>query len=57
MHANPCTGLQSVQLTSAQYVQAGKYAKWAISAMQYEDSKAAADNLRKALNLMTVGHE
>jgi hypothetical protein len=49
--------MQSVQLTTAQYVQAGKYAKWAISAMQYEDSKAAADNLRKALNLMTVGHE
>jgi len=50
-------GMQAVKLTTAQYVQAGKYAKWAISAMQYEDSKAAAENLRKALNLMTVGHE
>ncbi|GFS00553.1 vacuolar protein sorting-associated protein VTA1 homolog [Elysia marginata] len=44
-----------VQLTSQQYQKGIKYCKFASSAMQYEDSQTAIENLTKALNLLTTG--
>ena len=39
------------------YARAMKLCKYATSALQYEDTKTAVDNLSKALNLLTTGHE
>ncbi|XP_013421856.1 vacuolar protein sorting-associated protein VTA1 homolog [Lingula anatina] len=47
----------NVQLNSAQYQKAIKYCKFAGSALQYEDSATAIDNLQKALKLLTTGKE
>lgn len=44
-----------VQLTSMQYQKGIKYCKFASSAMQYEDSETAIENLTKALKLLTTG--
>ena len=44
-------------MTAKQYQQGMKLCKYAMSAMQYEDAQTAVDNLVKALNLMTKGHE
>jgi len=39
------------------FARAMKLCKFASSALQYEDSKTAIDNLTKALNLLTTGQE
>ncbi|XP_005095560.1 vacuolar protein sorting-associated protein VTA1 homolog [Aplysia californica] len=49
--ANPA----GVKLTAEQYQKGIKYCKYASSAMQYEDSATAIDNLTKALKLLTTG--
>jgi len=46
-----------VALKPEDYARAMKLCKFATSALQYEDSKTAVDNLTKALNLLTAGHE
>lgn len=46
-----------VQLSPQDYQRAMKLCKYASSALQYEDSKTAIDNLSKALNLLTTGAE
>ena len=46
-----------VQLTPADYQKAMKYCKYASSALQYEDSKTAIDNLTKALKLLSTGKD
>jgi len=46
-----------INLTSAQYQKGIKFCKYASSAMQYEDSQTAIDNLTKALKLLTTGSE
>ncbi|XP_046549119.1 vacuolar protein sorting-associated protein VTA1 homolog [Haliotis rubra] len=45
-----------VQLTTEHFQKALKLCKYASSALQYEDSKTAVDNLQKALQLLTTGH-
>ncbi|XP_067675017.1 vacuolar protein sorting-associated protein VTA1 homolog [Haliotis asinina] len=45
-----------VQLTTEHFQKAMKFCKYASSALQYEDSKTAIDNLQKALQLLTTGH-
>lgn len=47
----------SVALKPDDYARAMKLCKFATSALQYEDTKTAVDNLSKALNLLTTGHE
>jgi vacuolar protein sorting-associated protein VTA1 len=47
----------SVNLKSEDYSKAMKLCKFATSALQYEDAKTAIENLTKALNLLTTGHE
>lgn len=46
-----------VDLSAQQYQKAMKYCKYASSALQYEDSKTAIDNLTKALTLLTTGKD
>jgi len=46
-----------VALNPQQYQKAMKYCKYASSALQYEDSKTAIDNLTKALSLLTSGKD
>ena len=46
-----------VSLTAQHYQLALKYCKYASSAMQYEDSGTAIDNLQKSLRIMTTGKE
>lgn len=46
-----------VSLNPQQYQKCMKYCKYASSALQYEDSKTAIDNLTKALTLLTTGKE
>lgn len=46
-----------VALSPQQYQRAMKLCKYASSALQYEDSKTAIDNLTKALTLLTSGKE
>jgi len=41
-----------VSVSEKQYMEAAKYAKYAISAMQYEDHTSAVDNLHKALQIL-----
>lgn len=52
-----CVFSGAVQLSAKDYQRAMKLCKFAGSALQYEDSKSAIDNLSKALNLLTTGHE
>ena len=40
------------QPTMAEYTEARKYLKYAMSAIDFEDTKAVIDNVRKVLNLM-----
>lgn len=47
----------NVALKPEDYTKAMKLCKYASSALQYEDSKTAIENLNKALNLLTMGHE
>ena len=49
--------LGAVALGPAEYQKAMKYCKFASSALQYEDSNTAIDNLSKALKLLTTGHD
>jgi vacuolar protein sorting-associated protein VTA1 len=51
--ANP----YGVSLRPEDYQRAMKLCKYAGSALQYEDSKTAIDNLTRALNLLTSGKE
>lgn len=53
----PPVNSSGVSLTPQQYQKAMKYCKYASSALQYEDSKTAIDNLTKALTLLTSGKE
>ncbi|GAB1603110.1 vacuolar protein sorting-associated protein VTA1 homolog [Argonauta hians] len=46
-----------ITLTTQDYQKAMKLCKFASSALQYEDSKTAIDNLQKALTLLTTGQE
>ncbi|KAL3882430.1 hypothetical protein ACJMK2_028769 [Sinanodonta woodiana] len=46
-----------VTLTPAHYQKALKLCKYASSALQYEDSQTAIQNLSKALSLLTTGQE
>ncbi|KAK3583956.1 hypothetical protein CHS0354_033750 [Potamilus streckersoni] len=46
-----------VTLTPAHYQKALKLCKYASSALQYEDSQTAVENLSKALSLLTTGKE
>jgi vacuolar protein sorting-associated protein VTA1 len=46
-----------VSLDAQQYQKAMKYCKYASSALQYEDSSTAIDNLTKALKLLTTGKD
>ncbi|ESP03130.1 hypothetical protein LOTGIDRAFT_137913 [Lottia gigantea] len=46
-----------VNLSTSEYQRAMKLCKFASSALQYEDSKTAIDNLSKALKLLTTGSE
>ncbi|XP_042207210.1 vacuolar protein sorting-associated protein VTA1 homolog [Homarus americanus] len=54
--APPTTG-GSVTLSPDMIGKAQKYCKWAISALDYEDSKTAINNLQKALTLLTTGRD
>ena len=47
----------SVRLKPEDYSRAMKLCKFATSALQYEDTKTAVDNLTKALKLLTTGQE
>jgi len=47
----------SANLKTEDYTRAMKLCKFATSALQYEDAKTAIENLTKALNLLTTGHE
>ncbi|KAK6168787.1 hypothetical protein SNE40_019968 [Patella caerulea] len=53
----PSPNPAGVELNATQYQKAMKLCKYASSALQYEDSKTAIDNLRKALKLLTTGSE
>ncbi|WAR07039.1 VTA1-like protein [Mya arenaria] len=53
----PPKNANGVQLAAGQYQRAMKLCKYASSALQYEDSKTAIDNLTKALKLLTTGSE
>ena len=46
-----------VKLKAEDYAKAMKFCKFATSALQYEDAKTAIENLIKATNLLTTGHE
>jgi len=50
-------GGAAVALKPEDYARAMKLCKFATSALQYEDSKTAIDNLTKALSLLTTGQE
>nr|XP_045585522.1 vacuolar protein sorting-associated protein VTA1 homolog [Procambarus clarkii] len=45
----------AVTLSPDMIVKAQKYCKWAVSALDYEDSKTAINNLQKALTLLKTG--
>lgn len=49
--------LGGVDLSLDQMNKAQKFIKWAGSALNYDDVPTAVLNLRKALNLLTVGKE
>ncbi|KAL4232477.1 Vacuolar protein sorting-associated protein vta1 [Mactra antiquata] len=53
----PPANSAGAQLTPVQYQKAMKYCKYASSALQYEDSPTAIDNLTKALTLLTTGKD
>lgn len=44
-------------LNAEQMLKAGKYIKWAGSAINYDDVPTAIDNLQKALHLLTTGQD
>ena len=44
-------------MSAQDYQKAIKMCKYSISALQYEDSSTAIENLTKALKLLTTGHE
>lgn len=55
-HLPEATG-GSVPLTPDMVAKAQKYCKWAVSALDYDDSKTAINNLQKALTLLSTGHD
>ncbi|XP_069943124.1 vacuolar protein sorting-associated protein VTA1 homolog isoform X1 [Cherax quadricarinatus] len=52
--ASEATG-GTVMLSPDMIVKAQKYCRWAVSALDYEDSKTAINNLQKALTLLKTG--
>ncbi len=46
-----------VSLSAEDFSKAQKYAKYAVSALSYEDTPSAVENLQKALNILTTGRE
>lgn len=50
-------GGTAAQLTPDQLTKAQKYCKWAGSALNYEDTKTAIENLQKALRLLQTGQD
>jgi len=54
---SPDAPVGGAALKPEDYSRAMKLCKFATSALQYEDSKTAIENLTKALNLLTSGHE
>lgn len=55
-HSTPKTE-EGVILDVEQMSKAQKYVKWAGSALNYDDVPTAVQNLRKALHLLTTGHD
>ncbi|KAL9701098.1 hypothetical protein quinque_004539 [Culex quinquefasciatus] len=55
--AAPVATGAGVTLTPDQITKAQKYCKWAGSALNYEDTKTAIDNLQKALQLLQTGQD
>lgn len=53
----PVAAGAGVTLTPDQITKAQKYIKWAGSALNYEDTKTAIDNLQKALRLLQTGQD
>ncbi|OWF45848.1 vacuolar protein sorting-associated protein VTA1 homolog [Mizuhopecten yessoensis] len=53
----PPSNTAGVQLTADQYQKALKFCKYASSAIQYEDSTTAINNLTKALKLLSTGKD
>ncbi len=49
------TTTNNQQLNAAALVQGQKFAKYAVSALTYEDVPTAVDNLEKALRVLTTG--
>ncbi|KAG0712192.1 Vacuolar protein sorting-associated protein VTA1 [Chionoecetes opilio] len=47
----------SVPLTPDMVTKAQKYCKFAVSALDYDDSQTAINNLQKALTLLSTGHD
>lgn len=45
------------QLSPEQITKAQKYCKWASSALNYEDTKTAVNNLKSALELLQTGRD
>uniref|UniRef100_A0A914V161 Uncharacterized protein n=1 Tax=Plectus sambesii TaxID=2011161 RepID=A0A914V161_9BILA len=51
------TTASGVTLKAEDFTKAQKYAKYAVSALSYEDTVAAVENLQKALNILTTCRE
>lgn len=56
-HWTPPPNPAGVALTPDHFQKAMKYCKYASSAIQYEDSKTAIENLQKALKVLTTGSD
>lgn len=54
---NAVSEQSDVVITPDQTIKAQKYCKWAGSALNYDDVKAAIDNLQKALRLLQTGRD
>uniref|UniRef100_A0A915BG01 Uncharacterized protein n=1 Tax=Parascaris univalens TaxID=6257 RepID=A0A915BG01_PARUN len=47
------SGSRQAKLTMNDYIEAQKYARYAVSALQYEDANTAIENMHKALGILT----
>ncbi|XP_064089564.1 vacuolar protein sorting-associated protein VTA1 homolog [Macrobrachium nipponense] len=53
----PSTEGNLPKLSPDMITKAQKYCRWAVSALDYEDSKTAMSNLQKAVNLLSTGQD
>ncbi|XP_068249813.1 vacuolar protein sorting-associated protein VTA1 homolog [Palaemon carinicauda] len=53
----PTTGDNLPKLSPDLITKAQKYCRWAVSALDYEDSKTAMSNLQKAISLLSTGQD